>query len=337
MPVGFGFDTLRLSLLASIARGRQSAHPAGRNKRRTAIMEMHQVRYFVVLCETLNFTRAAERCNVAQPSLTRAIKLLEDELGGPLFNRERNRTHLTELGRIMEPHLREALAQAAAARSQAKAFFQLKTARFKLGVARGMPLAPIDEMLGRYVASYPDTDIEIQDERLADLREALRRGDLEVVLLPQRPHDIDDLHYYPLGENRLQLVLLEGHPLTELPTVPLAEIAAYPLICSGGCLCWETAERQLRELGLEARPKVVAGSAEWLEELVAAGLGVGIGPRGPVLRTGLVSRPVAAPAAAQEVSLATKRGRLYSPPVRAFVELALRPQRVPLAPSQAVA
>jgi DNA-binding transcriptional LysR family regulator len=301
-------------------------------------MEMHQVRYFVALCETLNFTRAAERCNVAQPSLTRAIRLLEDELGGPLFNRERNRTHLTELGRMMEPHLREALAQAAAARSRAKAFFQLKTARLRLGVARGMPLAPIDETLGRYVASYPDTDIEIRDERLVDLRESLRRGDVEVVLLPQRPHDIDDLHYYPLGESRLQLVLPEGHPLLAREAVPLAEIATYPLICSGGCLHWEMAERQLRELGLEPRPKVVAGSAEWLEELVAAGLGIGVGPRGPVVRKGLVSRPVEAPATAQEVSLATKRGRLYSPPVRAFVELALKPRRAqapPLEPASA--
>ena len=64
-------------------------------------MEMHQVRYFLALCETLNFTRAAQRCNVAQPSLTRAIKNLEEELGGPLFRRERNRTHLTDLGRLV--------------------------------------------------------------------------------------------------------------------------------------------------------------------------------------------------------------------------------------------
>ena len=70
-------------------------------------MEMHQIRYFLALCEELNFTKAAERCNVAQPSLTRAIKLLEDEFGGELVHRERANTHLTELGRMMRPHLTE--------------------------------------------------------------------------------------------------------------------------------------------------------------------------------------------------------------------------------------
>ena len=68
-------------------------------------MEMHQVRYFLALSAQLNFARAAERCHVAQPSLTRAIKQLEDELGGALFHRERANTHLTELGRTLKPYL----------------------------------------------------------------------------------------------------------------------------------------------------------------------------------------------------------------------------------------
>ena len=117
-------------------------------------MEIQQARYFVALCETLNFTRAAERSNVTQPSLTRAIKLLEDELGGALFNRERNRTHLTELGRLVEPHIREVMAQAQTARTRASAFFQLKTARLKLGITHGVPLSPLQETLQHYATRY---------------------------------------------------------------------------------------------------------------------------------------------------------------------------------------
>src|SRR5215475_16047347 len=68
-------------------------------------MEMHQVRYFLAVAQELNFSRAAEKCNVTQPSLSRAIQQLEGELGGPLFHRERHLTHLTELGQMVRPHL----------------------------------------------------------------------------------------------------------------------------------------------------------------------------------------------------------------------------------------
>ena len=72
-------------------------------------MEIQEIRYFIALCDTLNFTRAAERCNVSQPALTRAIQHLEGKLGGPLVRRERSNTHLTELGRIMQPYFRQVL------------------------------------------------------------------------------------------------------------------------------------------------------------------------------------------------------------------------------------
>ena len=68
-------------------------------------MEMHQVRYFLAVAEELNFTRASERCNVTQPSLSRAIKLLEEELGGLLFRSDRDLTNLTDLGQMVRPHL----------------------------------------------------------------------------------------------------------------------------------------------------------------------------------------------------------------------------------------
>src|ERR1700716_165612 len=93
---------------------------------RPPAMEMHQVRYFLSLCEELNFTRAAERCNVAQPSLTRAIKQLEEELGGSLFHRERANTHLSELGRTLKPYLEQVYSRAEDAKREAQEFVRLQ-------------------------------------------------------------------------------------------------------------------------------------------------------------------------------------------------------------------
>jgi LysR family hydrogen peroxide-inducible transcriptional activator len=82
-------------------------------------MEMQHIRYFLALCDEQNFTRAAKRCGVAQPSLTRAIKRLEKELGGALFERSRKTTALTALGLAIRPHFAEIEQAAAAAKREA--------------------------------------------------------------------------------------------------------------------------------------------------------------------------------------------------------------------------
>ena len=71
------------------------------------VMQMNQIRYFLALCEEHNFTRAAKRCGVSQPSLTNAIKRLEQTLGGPLFHRDRRNVELTELGRVIKFDLKQ--------------------------------------------------------------------------------------------------------------------------------------------------------------------------------------------------------------------------------------
>ncbi len=292
-------------------------------------MEMHQARYFVALCETLNFTRAAEKCNVTQPSLTRAIKLLEEELGGPLFNRERNQTHLTELGRMMEGHLREVIEQAQLARSRAASFFSLHQATLKLGIARGISLEPVETTLRGFIASCPETEITLHDERSSDLREALRRGEFEVVLLPERAHDLDDLHYHRVGEARLCAILPDTHALAASTAISLMDLSGAPLICGDGCPLWEAAARAFAEAGIAVAPKATAGRREWLYELVSAGVGIGVGALQGPLPPGLVARPVTGAVDSHDINLTTKRGRLYSPPVKAFIDLALRPRRKP--------
>ena len=82
-------------------------------------MEMHQIRYFLALCEELNFTRAARRCGVTQPSLTNAIRALERELGAAVFIRK-PRIELTELGRAVRPYMQEIAQNAQSAREMAR-------------------------------------------------------------------------------------------------------------------------------------------------------------------------------------------------------------------------
>src|SRR5262245_32591011 len=97
-------------------------------------MEIQEIRYFLALCETLNFTRASERCNVTQPALTRAIQHLEGKLGGPLVHRERGNTHLTELGRIMRPYFQQVVEQMEEARQRAKCLTKLETSTLTVGL-----------------------------------------------------------------------------------------------------------------------------------------------------------------------------------------------------------
>jgi DNA-binding transcriptional LysR family regulator len=82
-------------------------------------MEMQEIRHFLAISRTLNFTKAAEECHVSQPALTRAIRKIEEELGGLLFSREPNNIHMTDLGRLIEPHLTEIMAHAGEARRTA--------------------------------------------------------------------------------------------------------------------------------------------------------------------------------------------------------------------------
>ena len=130
-------------------------------------MEMHQIRYFLAVCGKLNFTRAAEECNVTQPSLTRAIKNLEAELGGELFRRERLRTHLTELGRATRPFLQQSLDNAMAAKAQAESYGRGETAPLRLGISATIEIRILLPALRELVRVMPGLKLHLYAGRQA--------------------------------------------------------------------------------------------------------------------------------------------------------------------------
>ena len=290
-------------------------------------MEMNQVRYFTVLCETMNFTRAAQRCNVSQPSLTRAIQLLEHGLGGPLFNRERGNTHLTELGAVLRPHLAEVLAQAEAARARASSLFTLSAARLKVGLGRGVAFDHLGAALRRFASLHPDTEIHLLAPPPGATREAFRRGDLELALQPDRPHDIDDLHYYPIGTDRPQLLVRPDHRFAGPTRATLAAVSAEGLIVSDGCPFFAAIDRQLSGRGLSASVRITVADAAWFPSLVRNGLGIAVTGLRHGVAAGLVGCLIDDLAGVGNVYLATKRGRRYSPAVKAFLDLVLKAPR----------
>src|ERR1700722_20503784 len=145
-------------------------------------MELHQVRYFVAVSRLLNFTRAAEQCNVTQPALTKAIQKLELELGGELIHRERQLTQLTDLGKLVLPTLERLVAAADSARSIAREYQRKDNAPLKIGltpcVSSNLLVAPLAEV-ARHV---PGIQVEIVEEPVHRLQELLFDADTSAAL-----------------------------------------------------------------------------------------------------------------------------------------------------------
>ena len=288
-------------------------------------MEMHQVRYFLAVAEELNFTRAAERCNVAQPSLTRAVKLLEGELGGPLFNRERANTHLSELGRMVKPYLEQVYGQAREARRQALDFIKLRKTTLKLGVMCTIAPDQLVDLICGVQSRNPGIELEIVDSSAGKLEERLVEGDLEVAIHCPPANQADErLHYMPLYREQFLVALPAEHPLSEKNGIRPADLAGLRYLNRINCEFNGYAGAIWQECGLNFETAYRSERDDWILAMVASGLGFGFMPESCVRHPRVVGRPMVEPEFWREVSLVTVRGRPHSPGVGALVREAMR-------------
>lgn len=284
-------------------------------------MELHQVRYYVSLCKTLNFTRAAEACNVTQPALTRAIQRLEDELGGPLFQRERNLTQLTELGRLMRPLLEQTLAAAEAAKEHATRFRKSEVASLRLGLPPTISARVVTASLPELMRRIPTLELELKMADQDALIEALLQGEIAAAFLSQRNDLPERLNSWTLFTERYRLALAPAHPLASRETIALAALDGEAVLGRRGC----AATMQLQELCDAARvtPRLrhLSDSEEHIQHLALAGLGMALLPQHLPALPALALRPLAEPAPRRAVVLAVVSGRRFSPALDAFVRL----------------
>ena len=218
-------------------------------------MEMQQVRYFLALSSTLNFTRAAEECNVTQPALTRAIKTLEEELGGELLRRERQHSHLTELGRRMLPLLQQCYDAATSAKSLAKAVQSSDVAPLNVTISNSVNIALLVSPFTELFRAYPGVHLKINRGSPTAVVDALKNGEVELAVAGPLGQAWDRLDTWPLFQEGIELVVNSDHPLARRneADVALSQLAAEPVLSR---IDWETSEdlsRCLSEKGLTPR------------------------------------------------------------------------------------
>ena len=281
-------------------------------------MEMHEIRYFLAASELLNFRRAAEKCHVSPPAFTRAIQKLEDEVGGRLFRRERNQTHLTDLGMLIRPQLKRILREAEDAKALALRFLQLEDAPIKIGVMCTIGPVYFSGFLAQFQANHPGVDLTLIDGTAEKLNESLQKGSLDLAILAQPESFNDSFQIVPLYREPFCVAFPMGHKFQSREMIKLEDAAMEPHLLRANCEFYPSILERCHELGHDPSIAYRSEKEDWIQSLVAAGFGVTFLPEYSIVIPGVVTRRLVRPDIIREISLASIAGRSWSPVVQTF-------------------
>ena len=241
-------------------------------------MEMHQLRYAVAVARSGNFSRAAEQCHVAQPSLSQQIQKLENELGERLFDRMKREARLTPHGEVFLRHAVRILEEADAAKREMTDAQDLLRGILTIGVLPTIAPYLLPEVLAQFMEKFPGVEAVVQEDTTARLLKLAHGYEIDFALASQPIRD-ERLEVKELFSEELLLALPPGHPLTRKRTVAVADLEGERLIVmkEGHCLGDQVLGFCDRR---NVKPKISFRSAqlETIQALVSSGLGISLIP-----------------------------------------------------------
>ena len=284
-------------------------------------MEVHQIRYFLGVARERNFSRAAEICHVSQPSLSRAIRHLELELGGPLFDRRPGRIELTELGRLVLPRLQRASDELTDAKEEATGLVRCKREKLRLGLMCCVGPDRLMALIAKVRTRIPTLALNVREGRAEVVLDLLLRDEIDaaIVALPEHPEETAAI---PLYRERFMVAFAEGHRFAALAQVALAQLAGEPMLQRQNCKFRDFYEATHGKWPVTFDVRCESDREDWIQALVASGMGCAIVPESLPLIPGIATRPLAEPAISRDVSLLTLRGRQHAQAAEALVRLA---------------
>ena len=241
-------------------------------------MEMQQLRYVVAVARTGNFSRAAEQCHVAQPSLSQQIQKLEEELGERLFDRMKREAKPTSHGEAFLRRAVKILEEVDAAKREAADAQHSLRGTLTIGVLPTIAPYLLPDVMAKFMEKFPRVEIVVQEDTTARLLKLALAYEIDFALASQPIQD-QRLEVRELFTEELLLALPPGHPLTRKRSVSAADLDEERLIVmkDGHCL----GDQVLRFCDRrDVRPNISFRSAqlETIQSLVRAGLGLSLIP-----------------------------------------------------------
>jgi DNA-binding transcriptional LysR family regulator len=234
-------------------------------------MDIYQLRYFLAVVETSNFSRAAERAFVSQPTLSTGIKKLETELGTPLFNRDSRNISLTEAGRRFLPHARTIIYECNAAKTDITRKDPVR--RLQLGLLRTAPTKRIAALLSDFGKAQPDIQISIKDGAPTQLHRWLdeERIDLAISIPPEEG---SNSRFQRLYSWKYMLAVPASHSFASRNSIPLQELDGLDFLHRTHCEAETELTRAFASAGI--RPQIVFRTDQDEKALAYVGAGLGL-------------------------------------------------------------
>jgi DNA-binding transcriptional LysR family regulator len=282
-------------------------------------MEMHQIRYFLAAARTLNFTRAAEECNVAQPSLTRAIQQLEEEIGGDLFRRERKLSHLTDLGQRMLPLMQQRYDMAQGAKSLAGSIKRGEIASLRLALSHTVDISLLVPFLSELNRAFNGLELKFLRGSGIEVAEKLKQGDAELGIAGPLDESWARFDVWPLFTESFSLVVNARHRLACKPAADLDELTQEHLLLRPYCEQAEQMAALLRSRSVNSAHTHELSSRDLLS-LLEADIGVAVVPRSVAIPGSLTRSPINEFPLNRTVYLYAVAGRPRGGPVTTFMK-----------------
>ncbi|GCA97604.1 LysR family transcriptional regulator [Mycolicibacterium sp. NCC-Tsukiji] len=284
---------------------------------------LDELRWFVVLAETEHVTSAAAELGVAQPTLSRALARLENQVGTPLFDRIGRRLRLNGYGQIMLEHARRGIAEMDAAQSRIDALLDPDSGLVRLAFLHSTANWFVPEVLRQFRALAPAVRFELFQGAAHDIAERLRTGQADVAITSPRPTQVP-CTWRVLYVERLCLAVPADHRLAGRARIRLSEVADETFIALGADFGLRQLTDQVwAESGITPEIAFEAMEIPTMEGLVAAGFGVAVVP---VPRPGrgapsVIYIPLSDTRVKREIGMACVRGRELSPAAARFAEV----------------